>query len=151
MIPKGLRDISLDDLKRMLRTVRESESLEFKRVVPAKSDKEAIQFLSTVTAFANSAGGDLVVGVDSEDGIATLIPGVPLVGYDGYKLHLERLLASNIEPRMPPVAFHSVECGDNKHVIIIRIPQTWQAPHRVNKDNKFYGRHSSGKYPLDVR
>jgi len=134
----------------MLGTARESKTLEFKRMMPAKGDKEAIQFLSAVTAFANSAGGDLVIGIDSEDGIATLISGIPLAGYDGYKLHLEQLLASNVEPRLPPVAFHSVECGNNNHVVIIRIPQSWQAPHRVSKDNKFYGRHSSGKYPLDV-
>ena len=150
MISKALPDISLDDLKQMLGTARESKTLEFKRMMPAKTDKEAVQLLSAVTAFANTAGGDLVIGIDTEDGIATHIVGIPLTGYDAYKLHIEQLLASNIEPRLPPVLFHSIECGNKTHVVIIRIPQSWQAPHRVNKDNKFYGRHSSGKYPLDV-
>jgi predicted HTH transcriptional regulator len=150
MIPKALHNISLDDLSRMIGIACESKTLEFKRMMPAKSDKEAVQFLSAVTAFANSAGGDLVIGIDSEDGIATLISGIPLAGCNAYKLHLEQLLTSNVEPRVPPVAFHSVDCGNNNHVVVIRIPQSWQAPHRVNKDNKFYGRHSSGKYSLDV-
>ena len=106
MIPKSIHDISLDYLKRTLRNARESKTLEFKRMMPAKGDKEVIQFLSAVTAFANTAGGDLVIGVDSDDGIATNIAGIPLAGYDAYKLHLEQLLAGNVELRLPPVAFH---------------------------------------------
>jgi hypothetical protein len=30
------------------------------------------------------------------------------------------------------------------------VQQSWLAPHRVNKNDKFYGRNSGGKYPLDV-
>jgi len=52
MIPKRLTNLSLDALTGMLCTARESKTLEFKRMMPAKGGKEAIQFLSAVTAFA---------------------------------------------------------------------------------------------------
>jgi hypothetical protein len=118
--------------------------------MPAKTDKEVIQFLAAVSAFANTAGGDLLIGISSADGVACDIPGIPVTGFDGEKLRLEQLLADNIEPRLPPVAFHSVECGSDCHVVVIRIPRSWLAPHRVNKNNVFYGRNSAGKYALDV-
>jgi hypothetical protein len=150
MISKPLGEIQLADLHGLLGDVREGKTIEYKQAMPAKTDKEVIQFLAAVSAFANTAGGDLLIGVSSVDGVACALPGIPLNGFDGEKLRLEQLLADNIEPRLPPVAFHSVECGNGQHVVIIRIPRSWLAPHRVNKNNVFYGRNSAGKYPLDV-
>ena len=60
-----------------------------------------------------------------------------MLNENAFKLHLEQLLAGNVK-HPAPVAFHSVECGNGNHVVIIRIPQSWQAPHRVNEDNKFF-------------
>jgi hypothetical protein len=150
VISKSLGEIQLADLHRLRSNVREGKTIEYKQAMPAKTDREVIQFLAAVSAFANTVGGDLLIGVSSDDGVACDIPGIPLNGFDGEKLRLEQLLADNIEPRLPPVAFHSVECGNGHHVVIIRVPRSWLAPHRVNKNNVFYGRNSAGKYALDV-
>ena len=150
MISKSLADIKLPDINNLLNNVRESKTIEYKQVMPAGTEKEIVQFLAAVSAFANTAGGDLLIGISSNDGIATAAPGIPLAGFDGEKLRLEQLLADNIEPRMPPVAFHSVPCGNGNHVVIVRVRQSWLAPHRVAKNDKFYGRNSAGKYSLDV-
>jgi hypothetical protein len=150
MIAKPLTEIQLADLRGLIGTVREGKTIEYKQSMPAKTDREVIQFLVAVSAFANTAGGDLLIGISSEDGIASDLAGIPLVGFDNEKLRLEQLLADNIEPRLPPVSFHSVACGDSNHVVIVRMLRSWLGPHRVNKDNRFYGRNSAGKYPLDV-
>ncbi|OAF14852.1 hypothetical protein AXW67_17430 [Bradyrhizobium neotropicale] len=150
MILKQIDKIELADLERLLGVARESKTLEFKQMMPAKSEKEVIQFLAAVSAFANSAGGDLLIGIMAEDGVATAISGVPLAGFDDEKLRLEQLLADNIEPRLPLVTFHSVPCGDENHVLMVRAQRSWLSPHRVTKNDKFYGRNSAGKYPLDV-
>jgi predicted HTH transcriptional regulator len=92
MISKPLSDIRLDDLKNLLGHVRESKTIEYKMLMPAKSDREVIQFLAAISAFANTAGGDLLIGITSDDGIASAIPGVPLAGFDAEKLRLEQLL-----------------------------------------------------------
>jgi hypothetical protein len=150
MISKPLDQIRLPDLQAVVGNARESKTLEFKQALPAKNDKEVIQFLAAVSALANTAGGDLLIGVTSDDGIATAIPGVPKPGFDEERLRLEQLLADNIEPRISSVAFQSVDCGNGNHVIIIRVQRSWLSPHRVTKNDKFYGRNSDGKYPLDV-
>jgi hypothetical protein len=150
MISKPLTEIQLTDIRGLLGNVREGKTIEYKQVMPAKTDKEVIQFLATVSAFANTAGGDLLIGVSSDEGIASGVLGIPLAGFDAEKLRLEQLLADNIEPRLPPVAFHSVDCGKHNHVVVVRVPRSWLGPHRVNKDNRFYGRNSAGKYSLDV-
>jgi hypothetical protein len=150
MLQKKLDKVDLADLQRLLGVAREGKTLEFKRVMPAKSDREVIQFLAAVSAFANSTGGDLLIGIAADEGIAQSISGVPLVGFDDEKLRLEQLLADNIEPRLPIVGFHSVPCGNENHVIVVRVQRSWLAPHRVLKNDKFYGRNSAGKYPLDV-
>ncbi|RTL51778.1 MAG: ATP-binding protein [Bradyrhizobiaceae bacterium] len=150
MIHKKLENIDPGDLKNLLGMAQESKTLEFKQAMPAKSDREVIQFLSAVSAFANAAGGDLLIGITAEDGIATALSGVPLAGFDDEKLRLEQLMADNIQPRLPVVGFHSVPCGDANHVIVVRVQRSWLAPHRVTKNDKFYGRNSGGKYPLDV-
>jgi len=150
MISKPLDQIQLADLKNLLGNVRESKTIEYKQAMPAKTEKEVIQFLAAVSALANTAGGDLLIGITSTDGIASAINGIPLAGFDSEKLRLEQLLADNIEPRLPPLAFHSVACGNGNHVIVIRVQQSWLSPHRVTKNDEFYGRNSAGKYPLDV-
>lgn len=150
MLPKALDYIELNDLERLIGNVRESKTLEFKQSMPAKNDKEVIQFLSSVSAFANTAGGDLLIGVAAEEGIATALPGIPLAEFDRDTLRYEQLLADNIEPRLSAVAMRSVPCGADNHILIIRTARSWLGPHRVTKNDKFFGRNAGGKYPLDV-
>ncbi len=78
MISKPLTDIQLADLRNLLGNVREGKAIEYKQAMPAKTDKEVIQFLSAVSAFANTAGGDLLIGISSDDDLASGIPGIPL-------------------------------------------------------------------------
>jgi hypothetical protein len=150
MIQKRLEKIDRSDLDRLVGVAREGKTLEFKQAMPARSDREIIQFLAAVSAFANSTGGDLLIGMTAEEGVATSISGIPLAGFDDEKLRLEQLLADNLDPRLPVVGFHSVPCGGGNHVLVIRVQRSWLSPHRVLRNDKFYGRNSAGKYPLDV-
>ena len=51
--------------------VAESRDLEFKQVLPGRSDEQVKEFLKDVTALANAQGGDLIFGVQDENGVAT--------------------------------------------------------------------------------
>jgi hypothetical protein len=150
MIAKSINKIVLDDLTALIGRVRESKTLEFKKMTPEGKDAE-IKFLAGVSALANTAGGDFVIGVTAtKDGLAEAVSGVTTANLDAEKLRLEQLLATCLEPRLPRVDIHTVACGGDRHVLVIRVPHSWIGPHRVTKDNKFYGRNSAGKYPLDV-
>jgi hypothetical protein len=78
------------------------------------------------------------------------VRGIAIPNVDDEKLRLEQLLANSIEPRLPRVEIEPVDCGTGRHVLVIRAHRSWLAPHRVTTNDKFYGRNSAGKYPLDV-
>jgi hypothetical protein len=150
MIPKPLNQVNVDDLTALVGNVRESKTIEFKREMPARTQEEKVKFLSAVSSLANTSGGDLIIGMEAVDGLAQSISGVEISNLDGEKLRLEQLLAFCIEPRLPRCDIVAVDRDNNRHVIIVRVARSWIGPHRVTLNDKFYGRNSAGKYPLDV-
>jgi hypothetical protein len=150
MIPKSASEITLTDLNALLGLVHEGKTIEYKREMPARKNDEVIKFLAAVSSLANTVGGDLLIGIDAKAGLAHSIPGVAFDDLDAEKPRLEQLLANSIEPRLPRVEIEAVACADGRHVLVIRSHRSWIGPHRVTVNDKFYGRNSAGKYPLDV-
>jgi hypothetical protein len=150
MIPKPAPEIDFADLNALLGTVHEGKTIEYKREMPARKNEEVIKLLAAVSSLANTAGGDLLIGVEAKAGLAHAIPGVAFDDLDAEKLRLEQLLAGNIEPRIPRVEIKAIACPDGRHVLVVRTHRSWIGPHRVTVNDKFYGRNSAGKYPLDV-
>jgi len=150
MIAKPLNEVKIADLQALLGNVREGKMIEFKREMPARTPDEKIKFLAAVSSLANTAGGDLMVGIEAVDGLAQVISGIEFSNIDAEKLRLEQLLATLIEPRLPRVDMEAVDAGGNRYVMLVRVPRSWIGPHRVVPNDKFYGRNSGGKYPLDV-
>ena len=73
MIAKPVTDIPEADLRALIdNAVIESRVLEYKREVPDSSDQGKVKFLRSVTAFANTLGGDLIYGVEATKGIPVL-------------------------------------------------------------------------------
>src|SRR5262249_17652141 len=128
---------------------RESKTLEFKRELAPGNDG-VMSLLRSVSALANTAGGDFLIGVSAKDGLVNAIPGVALPNLDGEKLRLEQLLGNCLEPRLPRLDIHPVAVAEDRYVLLIRVPFSWVAPHRVTKNNNFYGRTSAGNYSLEV-
>jgi hypothetical protein len=150
MLDKPIKHVTLQDLQALLATRRESKTLEYKQAMPAGNRDEKVAFLAAVSAFANTSGGDLLIGIEATDGVASGIPGIAVPDVDAELLRLSNMLKDSIEPRLPSFDIHPVECGSGSHVLIVRAQRSWLAPHRVTIDNKFYGRNAAGKYPLDV-
>lgn len=150
MIPKPIQQIVLADLQAMVGVVRESKTIEFKSEMPGRRDSDTVPFLAGISSLANTVGGDFILGVVANDGLAESVPGMELSSLDAEQQRLEQLLASGVEPRLPRVDIHPVECGEGRFVLVIRVPHSWIGPHRVKQNERFYGRNSSGRYPLDV-
>jgi hypothetical protein len=150
MISKPVHQLKLSDLQALIGNVRESKTLEFKREMPAGTADEKIRFLAAVSALANTAGGELLIGLETAQGVPTGVPGIALSNPDGEKLRLEQILASQLEPRLPRIDMEAIDCSGGRYVLIIRVARSWIAPHRVTANDKFYGRNSGGNYPLDV-
>ncbi|MBL7996874.1 ATP-binding protein [bacterium] len=152
MIPKPLTEIGLDDLNLLKsNSVREGRTIEYKRDLPGHKDSDKKKFLADVSSFANAAGGDLIIGIKAESGIPTAIDGVSCTSIDAEMLKYEGIIRDNLEPRIQFQMSHVLLPNGNV-VFIIRVAKAWNSPHRITfqSQNRFWSRHSTGKYELDV-
>jgi hypothetical protein len=152
MIPKRVDDITEDDLLALITNgVGEGRTIDYKRELPGNGDADKKEFLADVSSFANTSGGDLVFGIDEDQGLPTQITGFQSIDTDLEVRRLESILTSGLDPRLRYAA-RVVTCGGGKKTLIIRVDRSWSGPHRVvfKGHDRFYGRNSAGKYPLDV-
>jgi len=76
----------------------ESETLDFKQMVPGNDDKVRQDFVKDVCAFANSSGGDLVYGIVDYDGKANELAPLPLGSFEETSTRLTQILGALVEP-----------------------------------------------------
>jgi predicted HTH transcriptional regulator len=152
MINKGLSDITENDLLSLINEgVSEGRNIDYKRDLPKGNDEDKKEFLADVSSFANTAGGDLIFGMEEEQGLPTNVIGVHAVDMDLEVRRLDSILASGISPRIKH-ELRAIPLQSGGKVLIVRTGRSWLGPHRVvfKGHDKFYGRNSAGKYPLDV-
>lgn len=145
--------ITENDLKELIEgQVPEGLRLDFKLTVYGRSDADKKELLKDFSALANSHGGHLILGVDEKGGVATDIVGLNGVDTDAEILRMEQLTRSGLEPPVPGVRMKAVSLESGRHVIIIRVPRSWNPPHRVIAQgvNRFYARHSAGVHEPSV-
>lgn len=154
MIPKPLDTITRADLEALVTNqVAERRTLEFKRELPGDAEKQRKDFLADVSSFANAQGGDLIYGIEENRGVAASIPGLLVDNPDKEMLRWEDVLLAGLEPRLPGLRLNWIDIGEGCGVMLIRVPASSIAPHRVifKQSNRFYGRKSNGKYEMDTQ
>ncbi|MBA3939589.1 MAG: hypothetical protein C0520_00100 [Sphingopyxis sp.] len=144
MIDRALDAITLSDIEDLVRFKRsEGRTLDFKATFPDAGHKGVRDFLADVTAFANSGGGDLVIGVTEDDnGDAAEVLGISRDNLDENLRRIEDQLRSCVDPRVPDFRIHRVDLPDGKVVLVLRVGASLIAPHRVTFDrsSRFYRR-----------
>lgn len=101
-----LKHLSLDDLAEVHlqglvdNRVPETRDLEFKRDAIGRDDAAKREFLKDVSALANTSGGDLIIGVGEDDGIATALHGITVAPADEEVRRLESILQDGLD--LPP-------------------------------------------------
>jgi len=141
-----------DLLNLVANAVAEGTTLDYKAELPTNQDESKKEFLRDATSFANTAGGHLVFGMTEDGGIPTGVPGIALENVEEKKLWLENILRDGIDPRLPQWSIQEVPVTGGRFAIVIRFARSWQRPHMVTfrNDSRFFARHSTGKYQLDV-
>ena len=151
MVPGPIEAVDKDALQALIdNQVPEGKTIEYKREIPSTAESKMIPLLATVSSFANTARGDLLIGIEADKGVPTKLLGVKTNNTDEETLRLEQVLRSGIEPRLPLVDIRPIAIGNDKHVWAIRVHNSWTSPHRVIRNSKFYARNSAGRYELDV-
>lgn len=129
MLPIELAKIDATYLRRLCEDhVLESDTLDFKRELPPPRDGGPIEFLKDVSAFANAAGGDLVYGIQEDEGGAGEI--VPLMGSPDDSSRRLRQILDSLEPRLQGVAMQVVSVGEG-FCLVVRVPASFDAPHSI--------------------
>lgn len=152
MINKRLDDINLSDIESLItNNVIEHKTLEYKSQLPSEKYDDKKEFLADVSSFANTLGGDLIFGIKESKGILDSDLGFASDNVDAEISRLHNMIRDGIAPRFTP-DIKSVDVGNSKVIIIVRVQASLESPHRVTVGghDKFYARNSNGKASMDV-
>jgi hypothetical protein len=132
--------------------VSERKTVEYKQVLPGRSDGERKEFLADVSSFANASGGHLVCGMREEGGVPIELCGLDVGDPDSVVAALDNSIRDGIKPRIPGVVVWGVRLETGRIAVVIRIPRSFASPHMVTYggSSRFFARTSNGKYQLDV-
>jgi Putative DNA-binding domain len=144
----SLRRVNLTDLNqpRLLQILQdglvEGPEVEFK----LELTERPAQFLKEITAFANTNGGDVLVGV-ADNGKPTGVPS------DTLRALIDRVnsaLDGGVDPPLKGVQYHPVQLADSLSVLVIRVPFSLSGPHMITSDGKlhFYRRSEAASVPM---
>lgn len=159
MIAQPIDQITISDIQRLIENeVPAGKTLDYKPNLPNSNKEEIINFLVDICALANSIGGDLIYGItenqDREKQSVDILKnsGIEESNLEEFIKIYQNKIQDSIEPKILGIQFHKVQIN-TKYILIIRVPQSWTAPHRViyNKMSNFYGRSNSGNYTLDIQ
>jgi hypothetical protein len=115
------------------RRVTESATLDYKENFPKKLE-------CTVAGMANTLGGTILVGVADDDGN----PVVPLIGVEvgrgGLAEKALSICADNISPPIIPGVKVCPNASGDRAIVVIRVPQSREAPHAIDSNTQVYVR-----------
>lgn len=144
MLAKRIADLNSEDLQELCNN-RTSESvfLEFKSILPDKSDKGKFEFVKDVVAFTNRNGGDIIFGISELNGVANRIVPIKDETFDSSVRRLGQILDAGVEPPIIGVEYKCIEL-DEGHALVLRVPSSQGSPRRIvfNGNSRFVTRES---------
>src|SRR5229473_2701052 len=138
------------DLQRLVdEGLEESLTLDYK-ASPALSreGKAPDELCKDVSAIANSAGGQLIYGIEEDKALAK--PSAVDSGISDPKITrewIEQILNSKVQPRMDGVRIERVDMETGKFGYVITIQQSQNGPHQA-PDGKYYKRFNLQSVPM---
>jgi len=147
LFTKPVEQIEYDDVINFFSTSpapKESTVLECKNDLPSNK-----QIAKSISAFANTYGGVLVIGINAPNGT----PCDPFEGinYDkkvSYEEKIQNILLDSVkEPLFPEI--HVCPPKKGKTFIIVRVPESELTPHRVENNTKIYIRTGDASNPVE--
>jgi hypothetical protein len=140
---KPINEISFQDITSFCEQgIGEGINLDYKRDFPSSGLEK------TISAFANTFGGVIIIGVEDEDSK----PKPPFEGIE-YKDKLEERVWNIIVDNIYPPVFPEIKvCPplNNKAFVTIRVPQSNETPHALYNNTQVYIRTGNRNKPEDL-
>jgi hypothetical protein len=136
-----------EDLQRLVdEEIQESLTLDYKASPSlARDDKPRNELCKDVSAFANSAGGQIIYGIVEEDRMPIKVDN----GSDLSREWIEQVIDTHVEPRLDGLVITPVPVGSGRHAYVLTIPQaSGRAPHQA-PDKKYYKRQNFQSVPME--
>jgi hypothetical protein len=153
LLYKPLESIAAADVQALIdNKVGESLYIEYKtEVFDKRDDKKRVQFLGSVSAFANAAGGDILIGVKADNGIPVELLGLDPSEVDSEILRIRQIVGASVDPHLL-LYFHVVPLPNGRSILIVRVPRSWTAPHGIEHNGHFlfFQRHAAGRTPMTL-
>lgn len=132
----------------------ESRTLDYKEMITLSGDATT-SFRKDVTAFANSNGGDIVVGIRDVEGRPAELCGFEIdnMTEEQYVMRLTDILQSRIKPRVQGIKIQTLLLSNGRYACIVRVPRSYGRPHQIEvgtKDFQFWLRHDRSNQRMDI-
>lgn len=145
--PEGALDIStIEDVTRLIEGgLQEDLHLEYKSGRITNKDRFKEELAKDVSAFANSDGGTLIIGVAEQGNRPVEIDGIDtrLFGRES----LGQTLHSKVRPIIPGLRIREILGRNCISVLVVLVPKSDDAPHQ-GPDCKYYRRYEHHNQPL---
>jgi hypothetical protein len=132
--------------------VLEGLRIEYKRELYGNKDSDKREALKDISAFANSSGGHLLIGIEQKDGLPVNLVGIKSANADVEINWFEQLSRTGIEPIVQGLQVRSISLASGGHCLILRVPKSWNPPHRVSAQgsNRYWIRNSDGVHEASI-
>lgn len=156
------KKVEKQDLQQLIdNKVSENKELEYKDYtfengkMTKLEDKQKDKFMKEITAFANTNGGTIIVGMqENEDRLPTKLSGTGfgIKYFDEWLSAFRQLVLSRIRPHLHGVECIPVELDEDNIVIVISVPKSYIRPHSFWDGNKdeFFMRYANGITYMDI-
>jgi hypothetical protein len=138
MFTKHISELNYNDINDLVNIQNEQEGnhLDFKQEIGSNLEKAKKELAKDISAFANSGGGYLVIGVTDKYeivGIEKTIQNKPIDEW------INQILSSNIEPHLFYYDPKIIEIPNSELVLlVIHVPESMKKPHIVTELNNYY-------------
>lgn len=147
---KPINEIEFKDVEAFCdEQIEENSRVEYKKAFSSKDENK--QIAKEISSFANTRGGIILVGVGEKD----RKPRLPIEGIDYVEGFYEKVTSIALKNIYPPVFPETKVCkfGNNleKAVVVIRVQESDETPHTVERTTGIYVRVDSQNEPQRAR